>query len=182
MTDHHSLHNLRRSDSRGDSCLGVFTQFASSFPSFRTCPSFSTGVSSLFRTQPKVSNSDQIVRRCGETEMPGDFFRSDVSRLPEDSHRLHPSEDLFHPFSNILADAVVRMTGGAAVDRRSSIRRNLRHVPGDFPLHNAVTNSLVSYSLSAPRVIRLLPGSRSTIAIAASHSAMPVAGISIAKS
>src|SRR3990170_6802008 len=132
MTDHGSLHNHHRSDSRGGFHPGLFTHSASSFPSFCSWPSSSTGASSLSRTQSHVPHSDQIVRRRNETEVPGHFLLTDVSRLPEDPHRLHPPEDLFHPFSDLLAGAVVRMTGGAAVDRRSSVRRVLRHVRGDF--------------------------------------------------
>src|SRR3990172_8457547 len=128
MTEHGSLHNRRRSDYRGVSRPGLFTHSASSSPSFRSWPSCPTGASSLSRAQSKVSHPDQIVRRRSETEVPGDFLRSDVSRLPEDPHRFHPPEDLFHTFSDLLADAVVRMTGGATIDRRSSVRRVLRDV------------------------------------------------------
>lgn len=45
-----------------------------------------------------------------ERVMPDDLHRSDVSRFPEDSHRLHPAEDLLDPLSNCLVDTVIRVS------------------------------------------------------------------------
>ena len=177
MTDHGSLHNLRRSDSRGVSRPGLFTHSASSFPSFRSWPSSRTGASSLSVPSPRFLIRTRLYAAAVRLKCQATFSSTDVSRLPEDPHRLHPAEDLFHPFSDLLTEAVARMTGGAAVDGRSSVRRVLGHVRGASILA-ALARTLRIINFVRPKVMRWLPGSRSTMASAASRSAVPVAGIS----
>ena len=64
----------------------------------------------------QVTYSHQIVRRGGEGEHPAHPVLASVPSLPEIPHRLHPAEDLFHPFSQALTDGVPRMAGGAPVN------------------------------------------------------------------
>src|SRR3989304_767726 len=100
MTDCGSLHNRRRSRARGYLRPEFFTRSLFSCSSVRTWSTRTILSLPLSRAQSQVPHSHQVVRRSDEREVPGDLFRSHVSRLPEDSHRLHPAEDLLHPFSN----------------------------------------------------------------------------------
>lgn len=49
--------------------------------------------------------------------MPIDFSHSPVTRLAEQTNRLEPTEDLFDPFAEFLADGVTAVPGDTAIDR-----------------------------------------------------------------
>src|SRR6185295_5623399 len=70
--------------------------------------------SSGYRRQ--ISDSHQIVSSSSELEDPTDQLQASVSSLAQQSHRLQPTEDLFHSFAFPLTDCIPRMVSSSLID------------------------------------------------------------------
>ena len=67
-------------------------------------------------TKAQVFHPYQVVSRCMEIKLPGDLLNSSVHGFSQSAYGLHPAKTFFDPFSDSLTDAVIRMSGGSAVN------------------------------------------------------------------
>ena len=67
-------------------------------------------------TKAQVFHPYQVVGSCMEIKLPGNLFNASVHGFSQPADGLHPAKAFFDPFSDSLADAVVRMSGGSAIN------------------------------------------------------------------
>src|SRR6266852_4010500 len=58
------------------------------------------------RSSQQIAHSHQVVNRRGPGEHPGHALAASVTNLAHQTHRFHPTKDLFHPLALALADGV----------------------------------------------------------------------------
>ena len=76
----------------------------------------------------QCTHAHQVVYGGRKGKYPSEASHPRGSGLARQAHRLHPAEDLLHPFAALLTDAVPSMPRRAAIDRARSTRRVLRHM------------------------------------------------------
>src|SRR5687768_5621811 len=69
------------------------------------------------RAFEQPAQSDDVVRRRGEREDPGDQRAAAMMQLAEVADRFHPAEALFHQLPLLLTDGIARMACRPAIDR-----------------------------------------------------------------
>lgn len=95
--------------------------------------------------------------------------------------RLGPGEAFLDPLANDLADSIARMPRGAAIAGGGAVGRVLRHMRSNVQFPQIGDEVLCVVTFVGARVRRRAPGERRTIILmAASRSAVPVAGVSVA--
>ena len=67
-------------------------------------------------TKAQVFHTYQVVSCCMEIKLPGNLLNASVHGLSQFADGLHPAKAFFDPFSDPLAYAVVRMSGGSAIN------------------------------------------------------------------
>src|ERR1700720_3721720 len=85
------------------------------------------------RSSQQIAHSHQVVNRRGPGEHPGHALSASVTNLAHQTHRFHPTKDLFHALALALAEGVTRMPRGALIDGTAAVAVVLRHVRGDSP-------------------------------------------------
>src|SRR5438477_11143133 len=85
------------------------------------------------RSPQQIAHSHQVINRRGPGEHPGHALSASVTNLAHQTHRFHPTKDLFHPLALALADGVTEMPRGALIDGAAAVGVVLRHVRGDSP-------------------------------------------------
>lgn len=79
-------------------------------------------------TKAQIFNSYQVVVRCVKVKLPGNLFDAPVHGLAYSADGLHPAKAFFNPFSDSLADGVVRMFGCSTVNGRFTVGIVLGHM------------------------------------------------------
>jgi len=67
-------------------------------------------------TEPQVFHAYQVVGRCMEIKLPGNLLNASIHGLSQSADGLHPAKAFLDPFSDPLAYAVIRMSGGSAIN------------------------------------------------------------------
>src|SRR5206468_7671704 len=83
-----------------------------------------------YRVSFQIPDAHQVVDRQAEHEHPADAPPTAVARLPHQSDRLEPAEDLFDPLALLLTHLVAGVARGASIDRTRTVRGVLGHVRG----------------------------------------------------
>src|SRR6202162_5727279 len=79
----------------------------------------------------QIADSHQVVNRRGPGEHPGHALSASVTNFTHQTHRFHPTKDLFHSLALALADCVTPMPRGALIDGAAAVGVVLRHVGGN---------------------------------------------------
>lgn len=74
----------------------------------------------------------RVVDSCREGEQPADLLHAPELDLAQQSHRLQPTEDLFHPFVLLLTDGIAGVPCGLAINRTGTVGRMLGHMRLDL--------------------------------------------------
>src|ERR1700726_2059881 len=85
------------------------------------------------RSSQQIAHSHQVVNRRSPGEHPGHALSASVTNFTHQTHRFHPTKDLFHSLALALAEGVTRMPRGASIDGTAAVGVVLRHVRGDSP-------------------------------------------------
>jgi hypothetical protein len=74
----------------------------------------------------------QVVDGCREGEQPADSRHAPEFDLAQQSHRLQPAEDFFHPFALLLMHSIAGVPRGPAINRTGTVCRMLGHMGHDL--------------------------------------------------
>src|SRR5437868_8256322 len=83
------------------------------------------------RSSQQIAHSHQVVNRRGPGEHPGHALSASVTNFTHQTHRFHPTKDLFHSLALSLAEGVTRVPRGALIDGAAAVGVVLRHVGGN---------------------------------------------------
>src|SRR5260370_12364524 len=90
----------------------------------------------LGRRGRQIAHPDQVVGRQREGEYPSNPFQTAVASLAQAADRLDPTEDLLDSFALLLTNRIAGMTGGARIDDRGRLAREMRSYLGVAHLLN----------------------------------------------
>src|SRR6266566_6379636 len=83
------------------------------------------------RSPQQIADSHQVVNRRGPGEHPGHALSASMTNLAHQTHRFHPTKDLFHSLALALAEGVTRMPRGALIDGAAAVGVVLRPCGGN---------------------------------------------------
>jgi hypothetical protein len=129
----------------------------------------------------QIPHANQVLGGCSEGEDPSNVEDSAIPNLAQQRDRLQPSEALFNALPFLLPDAIAGMVCGASINRApAGPLQDLRSVRRDLKVSAFDHKVCCVVGLVATRVNCFVPGVGTSIASAASRSAVPLAPCQVA--